>query len=90
MVMIGVLEMMNSHLYQFNNKIYPQQSGGPIGLLATCAVARIVMNYWDEKWKEMMVNNNIKRDLEDRYMDDIRVILMAIKEGWRPVPENGK
>ena len=83
MVMIGVLEMMNSHLYQFNNKIYLQQAGGPIGLRATCAVARIVMNFWDKKWKEKMEDNNIKRDLEDRYMDDIRVILMAIKEGWR-------
>ena len=58
--------MMNSRLYMFNSKNYIQQAGGPIGLRATCAVARVVMNYWDKKWKEMIVNNNIKRDLEDR------------------------
>ena len=40
MMMIGVIEMMNSHLYMFNNKIYLQQVGGPIGLGATCAVSR--------------------------------------------------
>ena len=83
MVQIGVLTMMNTHLYEFNGRIYLQQSGGPIGLRATCAVARVVMNFWDGKWKELMTINNIKRDLEDRYMDDIRVILMAIRLGWR-------
>ena len=67
----------------FNNKIYLQQAGGPIGLWATCAVARVVMNFWDKKEKEKMETNNIKRDLEDRNMDDIRTVLMAIKEGWR-------
>ena len=44
MMMIGVTEMMNSRLYMFNNKILLQQAGGPIGLRATCAVARVVMN----------------------------------------------
>ena len=66
MMMIGVLEMMKSHLYMFNNKIYLQQAGGPIGLWATCVVARVVMNFWDKKEKEKMETNNIKRDLEDR------------------------
>ena len=75
--------MMNTHLYEFDGQIFHQQSGGPIGLRATCAVARIVMNHWDAKWMELMDKNNIKRDLEDRYMDDIRVIAMALKAGWR-------
>ena len=83
MVQIGVLTMMNTHLYEFDGQIFHQQSGGPIGLRATCAVARIVMNHWDAKWMELMDENNIKRDLEDRYMDDIRVIAMALKAGWR-------
>ena len=30
-----------------------------------------------------MTINNLVRDVEDRYMDDIRVVLMAIKKGWR-------
>ena len=41
------------------------------------------MNFWDAKWMNVMEENQISRDLEDRYMDDIRVILMALKAGWR-------
>lgn len=74
---------MNSHVYEFAGNFYLQLSGGPIGLRATCAVARVVMNYWDRKWRDMMNKNNINRDLEDRYMDDIRIVLMAINHGWR-------
>ena len=64
--MIGVLQMMNSHPYEFNGKMFLQQAGGPIGLRATCAVARTVMNYWDGKWKAVMEENKVTRDLEDR------------------------
>ena len=60
-----------------------QQAGGPIGLRATCAVAGTMMNFWDAKTMEAMNNNNIKRDLEDGYMDDIRIILMSLKEDRR-------
>ena len=49
MVQIAVLTMMNTHLYEFNGKIYLQQAGGLIGLSGTCAVARVAMNYWDAK-----------------------------------------
>ena len=49
-VMIVVLEMMNSHLYEFNGKIFLQQVGGHLGHHATCAVARVLMNFLDGKW----------------------------------------
>ena len=51
--------------------------------MASGVVARVIMNYWDGKWMEAMRDNNIKRDLKDRYMDNIHVILMSIKRGWR-------
>ena len=83
MVQVGCITMMNTHVYEWNGSLYHQQEGGPIGLRATCAIARIVMNYWDKKWMNLMNINNIERDLEDRYMDDIRVMLMALRAGWR-------
>ena len=64
MVQIGVLTVMNTHVYEFNGKLYLQQVGGPIGLRATCAIARIVMNHWDKAWKGKMEENNIKGDLK--------------------------
>ena len=54
---------------------------GPISLRATCAVACVVMIYRDGKWIEAIRDNNIKRDLEDRYIDDIRVILKCQSRG---------
>ena len=75
--------MMNTHLYTFNGKIYLQQEGGPIGLRSTCAIARIVMNEFDARWLEKMESNNIKIRKGQRYMDDLRAILRALKPGWR-------
>ena len=75
--------MMNTHLYSFNGKVFIQQAGGPIGLRSTCAVARIVMNEWDIRWLKEMKDNNIAIIKGERYMDDIRAILNALKKGWR-------
>ena len=82
-VQIGVLTMMSTHRYSFNGDTYLQGSGGPIGLRATCAVARVVMNKWDEMWLERMTENNITVITGVRYMDDIRAFLHAIRAGWR-------
>ena len=38
-VKIGVLVMMNTHVYSWNGDTYLQKAGGPIGLRSTCAVA---------------------------------------------------
>ena len=82
-VKIGVLCMMNTHVYSFAGDIYLQRSGGPIGLRSTCAVARVVMNAWDAKWMEVVKENKLEIKRRNRYMDDIRVMLLAIKQGWR-------
>ena len=82
-VQIGVLVMMNTHLYNFNGYTFLQCEGGPIGLRATCAVARVVMNEWDARWMNLMKVNNITIMDGERYMDDVRAILKALKPGWR-------
>ena len=55
---------------------------------ATCATARITMLFWDEKLDKILKDNNIGVDEGARYMDDIRLILDALQEGWRWI-ENG-
>ena len=40
---IAVLTMFRSHIYSFDDTFFLQKRGGPIGLRATCAVARITM-----------------------------------------------
>ena len=74
---------MNTHVYTFDGEIFLQKAGGPIGLRSTCAVARITMSTWDARWRRLMKDNNIKMMAADRYMDDIRSFLKALKPGWR-------
>ena len=83
MVQIAVITMMNTHLYEFNGVVFLQQAGGPIGLRATCAVARIVMNYWDACWMELLRDQNLTSEEQDRYMDDVRVFMLSLKAGCR-------
>ena len=47
-IRVAVEVLFSSHLYTFGSKTYLQKKGGPIGLGATCAIARLVMNMWDE------------------------------------------
>jgi hypothetical protein len=82
-VKIGVLVMMNTHIYSWNGEIYLQKAGGPIGLCSSCAVARSVMNEWDARWMDLCRKNNIKVGKNNRYMDDIRAFLKALRIGWR-------
>ena len=82
-VQIGILTMMSTQRYSFNGDTYLKKSGGPIGIRATCAVARVVMNMWDTMWLERMTFNNISVITGVRYMDDIGAFLHAIKAGWR-------
>ena len=82
-VQIGVLVMFNTHIYQFANKYYLQKKGGPIGLRATCAVARLTMLAWDKRWLAVLEENNVELEEKGRYMDDLRVFLFGIKRGWR-------
>ena len=46
-------------------------------------VARVVMNEWDRRWMKLCKMNNIRIGKSNRYMDDIRAFLKALREGWR-------
>ena len=87
MVRIGVIVMMNTHLFRWDGRIFLQRKGGPIGLRATCCVARITMLHWDGKLLEKLKQNNVRLDEGARYMDDIRAILSGLREGWRWVED---
>ena len=48
-----------------------------------CAIARLVMCTWDRLWREKMEMNKIEIEAYMRYMDDGRMFLFALKNGWR-------
>ena len=75
--------MFDTHVYSFGGKMYKQAAGGPIGLRATCAVARLVMKIWDEKWLGKLKDLMVKIEEATRYMDDGRTAMYSFKHGWR-------
>ena len=51
-VRIACEHLFKNHLYEFGRHTYRQRKGGPIGLRATCAIARLVMCVWDKLWSQ--------------------------------------
>ena len=75
--------LFENHYYTFGGVKYHQRGGGPIGLRATCAVARVAMQLFDIAWKKRLQEARILTELLARYMDDARALLYPIKSGWR-------
>ena len=82
-IMVATEVLFTNHLYSFGGDVFRQVEGGPIGLRATCAVARLVMCLWDRRWKECLARSGINLGLYARYMDDGRAVLHSIMPGWR-------
>ena len=82
-IRVAVEVLFSSHLYTFGGKTFLQKEGGPIGLRATCAVARLVMHMWDQAWLGKMKMQGVDIEEYARYMDDGRVFMFCIKRGWR-------
>ena len=74
-VRIMIEKTMSLHDYVFDGDIIRQKGGGSIGLDLTGVVADIYMDYWDEKFKEVLRNSNIEVKLYKRYKDDINLVL---------------
>ena len=87
---IAVTELFKHHYYSFGGATYRQNAGGPIGLRATCAIARLVMQIFDEKWEGVLKRLNIVTWLITRYMDDGRTAMPPFKPGWRMVDKELK
>ena len=81
-VEIGVIVAMSTHLYTFGGETFIQSSGGPIGMRSTASLASVIMKGWDVAWRKLMDREDIIMDMVVRYVDDCRVFLPALNEGW--------
>ena len=80
---LAVEILFKTHMYSFRGSTFRQSDGGPIGLRATCAIARVVMGMHNKKWKKKMKDHNIQIEFEGFYVDDGRVVLYGLRAGWR-------
>ena len=80
-VMINTV--MCTHVYSFAGKIFLQCNGGPIGLRSTATLAGLTMKLWDVAFALLLEREQISVDEFFRYVDDVRVFLAPLCEGWR-------
>ena len=71
--------IMDNHTYMFDDKIYRQSSGTPIGLQIAVNISRLVMVDWDQRMTTKLINVNIRMEVFMRYVDDVNLILRVIK-----------
>ena len=81
-VQTATLVMMDSSCYTFGGEIFSQQSGSGIGLRGSACSAKILMGYWDQGWCKIQQKLGLVVHLIFRYIDDIRVYMAPIREGW--------
>ena len=82
MIKVSILALMDSTCYSFGGKIFKQLWGAGIGLRASACMAKIVMGLIDKMWSEIQITWNLKIYLYFRYIDDLRIFLHPISEGW--------
>jgi hypothetical protein len=84
---VATVTVMSNHCYRFDGKVYRQIDGGPIGLEATQAVARIIMLEFDKRLKLKMTSLSIRMMMYLRYVDDANVAVVPMPEGTKVVDE---
>ena len=82
-IVYGVQLIMQNHVYKFDNQIKVQKDGGSIGVTLTGVLSEIKMLKWCHKFRNTCDNIGIQIDLEDRFVDDITLILEETKPGLK-------
>ena len=72
---IAVTFIMTNHLYEFDDKIKRQNSGGAIGLELTGDLAQIYLMWYDTQLKRKIEEKGAHILLYKRYVDDINMVI---------------
>ena len=75
---IGMLVLMNNHMYMFDGRIHRQESGGSIGLELTGNIAQVFMIWWDRILKSRLAESGILVRLLKRYVDNVNLAAQEI------------
>ena len=78
-----VKTIMMNHCYQFDGRLFLQQTGGPIGLELSGVLARLVMLKFDHMYLDKLSKHDIELVLYQRYVDDINMAVSCPPPGLR-------
>merc|ERR1712112_324577 len=70
-----------THFYRWKGQIHHQAKGGPIGLRATGVCAKVVMEDWIAKFREILELNNVEILVLTKYVDDVLIICRHLPLG---------
>ena len=82
LLQIVTIVLMSSSCYSFAGEIHRQTKGAGIGERGSACVARTIMSLWDKLRACCQNKNGLFCPLFIRYVDDIRIYLHPIAEGW--------
>ena len=81
-VKIATITMMMTTCYTFGGLIFLQTSGAGIGLRGSASLAKVTMGLWDQRWARVMISWGIRCKIFLRYIDDLRIYMYPLKDGW--------
>ena len=90
MAEIGTRAIFENFLYTFGGKAYQQSCGGPIGARVTMCAARLVMQDWGERYRQILESSSLKLFLLKGYVDDVRQSTTRLPLGSRYDDVKGK
>ena len=67
---IGIDTIMSNHTFMMGDDVFLQTNGGPIGLEAAGAIARVVMIWWDSLYLAKVRAEGYILVIYERYVDD--------------------
>ena len=79
-----------NHIYQCENELFRQVTGGGIGARVTGVVARILMDVWMDLLTQALKENEVAIYLLTKYVDDINVATSIIPKGYGWVRDGRK
>lgn len=81
-VEIGIRTCFNKHVYTFGGEVFCQKKGGPTGKRVTCPAAKVIINRWWRKVKDIILKLGLDIGLVFVYVNDFRLGLEPIPYGW--------
>ena len=87
---IGTRVIFENFCYQFGNKMYHQQAGGPIGARVTMCAARMVMQHWARDYANILLKAGLRVPLLKGYIDDGRQGSTLLRKGMLYDQEKGE
>ena len=73
----------SNHIYQCGNTLYRQLVGGAIGDSITGVVARILMDRWADRLKELLEQVDVDVYLLLKYVDYINLATAIVPIGYK-------